>query len=128
MIFQHTLSGLLTLFGIIDIVEPMTLIIVYLVRKPEICLFVMLKSLKPWCLLLCSWYYWKALWCVVVDQGGFAMFRPMLQEPLSVEQFCHWKFNKIKTKVLGKLGWAIGIVEKPSTNMILWRWFYNFWT
>jgi hypothetical protein len=37
MIFQHTISGLLTLFGIIDIVEAMTLIIVYLVRKPEIC-------------------------------------------------------------------------------------------
>jgi hypothetical protein len=67
MIFQQTLFSLLTLFGIIDIVEAMTLIIVYLVRKPEICLLVLFvcyvetsKTLVPLAMFLI--HYWKALW------------------------------------------------------------------
>jgi hypothetical protein len=121
--YFNTLFSLLTLFGIIDIVEAITLIIVYLVRKPEICLLVLFvchvetsKTLVPLAMFLV--HYWKALWCVGVHQDGFTMFRPMVQELLCVEQFRHWKFNKIKTKISGKLGWALGIVEKPSTNMI----------
>jgi hypothetical protein len=30
----------------------------------------------------------------------FVLFRLIVQELLNIEQFCHWKFNKIKTKIL----------------------------
>jgi hypothetical protein len=39
-----------------------------------------------------------------VHQDGSAMFKPMVQELLNIEQFCQRKFNKIKTKYFMEIG------------------------
>jgi len=58
-----------------------------------------------------------------VHQGDLPMLKIMVQELLNIEQFCHWKFNKIKTKNFGEIGasswhcWKILI----TINKISWR-------
>jgi len=54
------------------------------------CFFVTLKLPKPSHLLLCSWYYWKAM----DEKESLRWFIPTLHEWLNIEQFCYWKFNK----------------------------------
>jgi hypothetical protein len=39
-----------------------------------------------------------------VHQDGSAMFKPMVQELLNIEQFHQTKFNKIKTKYFREIG------------------------
>ncbi len=73
-------------------------------------LFVMLRSPKPWCLSLQTWYCWKAFWWVGVHQGGFVMFTPMVQSSLGKK-----KNTKNLTKVFyRKNGESWG--EKKSWN------------
>jgi hypothetical protein len=43
-------------------------------------------------------------WWVWVHQDGSALFKPMVQELLNIEQFCQRKLNKIKTKYFREIG------------------------
>ncbi len=66
-------------------------------------LFVTLRSSKLLTsLLLHSWYFWTALnekeGCTQMVSQCLRRFRLTMQELLNIEQFCPWKFSKIKTK------------------------------
>jgi hypothetical protein len=60
---------------------------------------------------------------IKVHQGDLPMFKTMVQELLNIEQFCHWKFNKVKTKNFEKIGassWHCWKILK-TINKISWR-------
>jgi hypothetical protein len=44
-----------------------------------------------------------------------------VQELLNIVQFCHWKFNKMKTNLLGEIWVVLVYVEKASIHRILRR-------
>jgi hypothetical protein len=46
-------------------------------------------------------------WWVGVHRGGIILFIPMVHESWNIKQVCHWKLNKIKTNLLGKLRCAL---------------------
>jgi hypothetical protein len=75
-------------------------ITIYLLRK-VVCL---LKSPK----LLCPCYILGTIGRLLpwrrVNQGDLIMFRLTTKELLIIEQFRHWKLNKIKTKNFMKIG------------------------
>jgi hypothetical protein len=49
-----------------------------------------------------------------VHQVGFIMFKSTMSELLNVEQFYHWKFNKIKIKCFREIGAKIFVLlESP---------------
>jgi hypothetical protein len=83
------------------------------------CLFVTFRSPKPPVPIAAVLVLSQSPWWVGSHQGGFTMFGPMVQESWNIEQFCHWKLNKI----WDQLGCALGIAGKPSMSRILWRWF-----
>jgi hypothetical protein len=35
---------------------------------------------------------------IEVHLGGFMMYKPIVQGLINFELYCHWKFNKIRTK------------------------------
>lgn len=43
----------------------------------------------------------ESLWRMY--QGCIIMFRPMVQEFFNIEKHCHWKFNKINTRILREI-------------------------
>jgi hypothetical protein len=94
--------------------------------------------------LLCFVYHWVEIsptmmlsvvlflpmncpWWVGVHQGGFVVFRHLVQELQNItEQFWKRYSTKSKLNILVKLGWALGTAEKPLMSGISWRWFPNF--
>ncbi len=73
--------------------------------------FVMLRSPKPWCLLLCSWYNWK-IWAGV-HRVSFIMFQPTVEKLLTIEQLFIKISCKSKLKFVVEFGHDLGIVRKP---------------
>jgi hypothetical protein len=53
---------------------------------------------------------------VGVHLGGFVLYRHIVQELLNFTSFCFVIETSIKPKFknLGKLGWGLGILGKPS--------------
>jgi len=54
------------------------------------------------------------------------MFRLTVTELLKIQTFWKWKFNKIETNILRKLGQTLGIVGKLLMSWISWSDFANF--
>jgi len=88
--------------------------------------YLLMMLVKLWCWdlpnqgvpHLHSWYLFESSWWGEVHQGGFLMFRQgRMQELLDIEQNCHWKFNKIKTKFC--LGKEVGTLKGLVGNWFL---------
>jgi hypothetical protein len=63
----------------------------------------------------------ESSWRGVVCKGGLAIFRPMVQELLNIEQFCWIFYKKIlksKLHVFEKFGLPLCIFGKLSTSRI----------
>jgi hypothetical protein len=93
---------------------------IYLWRKVVclFCLFVTLKSPKPWCLLPHSWYHWKNLWWTWVHQDGSIMFLTYGGKIVEYWTKFHENSSKSKVKIIGEFGCTLDIVRKLSMSMI----------
>jgi len=63
---------------------------------------------------------------VRVHQGCLITFKTKMQELMNIEQFCHWKFHKIKTENFIKLWKHFSFFGKCLISKILWMVFYYF--
>jgi len=96
----------------------------HLLRK-VVCLFVIFKSLKQQCPHRTLHTLGSPPW-VRVHQDCLITFKTKIQELMNIEQFCHWKFHKIKTENFIKLWMHFSFFGKCLISKILWMVFYNF--
>jgi hypothetical protein len=104
---------------------------IYLLRKAIYfcfyCFVVTMKSLKPSCLLLCSWYHWKK---PLMSRGALSWFHTVLTYNGGViwilNKFFYWELIQIKTKNHRGISVCFWYFWKtPSLSWISWRRFGN---
>jgi hypothetical protein len=76
-------------------------------KEGSLFCFVVMKSTKPRCFRSCSWCFWGSFQQGGVHGLGSTTFGLVVQKFLNIEQFLHWKINKIIAENFRRIGMCL---------------------